>query len=71
MPLFNVTDKVDFDWADGESLPITKCVCGAEFKTWDFHISIYQEDATKCPKCSRKLFWKPFVQVWEVIEPTK
>ena len=61
----NVTDLVHFDINDDECLPITKCLCGAEFKPWDFVISIYRDSACKCPKCGRDFYFKNSIQVYQ------
>lgn len=37
----DVTDKVDFQNNDDESLPLTKCVCGERFPAWSQIVSIY------------------------------
>lgn len=63
----DVTNQIEFGESDGESLFITKCVCGEEFGTWDFIISIYDDDPYSCPKCGRKFFWRQLVTVFEVV----
>ena len=62
----NVTKKVEFQNNDDECLPITKCVCGAQFIPWEFIISIYSDDASSCPECGRKLYFCNEIQVYEV-----
>lgn len=62
----DVTDQMYFDFNDDEYLPITQCVCGAEFKPWSFIISIYEDTPKPCPKCGRKLFWESHIRVYEV-----
>jgi len=64
----NVTDKVDFGNPDDESLPLTRCVCGASFEIWTVIISIYRDDAYECPSCKRRLYFSNCVQVFEVHE---
>jgi len=64
--IIDITDKVSFEGNDDESLPITKCICGAEFKAWSFSISIYKENPKQCPACGRKLFFKPMIRVYEI-----
>lgn len=64
--VFDVTKEVDFGNSDDEALPITKCVCGKEFTTWDFHISIYESDPTPCPECGRKFYFSNSIHVYEV-----
>lgn len=68
MKTVDVTDKVDYTWPDDESLPITKCVCGAVFRAWEFPIHIYADHPMECPKCGRKLFYRQAIQVFEVQE---
>ena len=64
----DVTNKVRFLNNDDEYLPIVQCICGKKFNPWDFIISIYPTDPTECPKCSRKLFFKLNIQVFEIME---
>ncbi len=68
MKLIDVTDQVDFRNPDDELLPVTKCVCGAEFNTWMFNISIYDDQPTKCPQCGRKFVFHQIIRVYEVQE---
>lgn len=63
----NVTDQISFGESDGESLFITKCICGKEFSTWEFCINIYDDNPNSCPKCGRKFFWRQLVTVFEVV----
>lgn len=62
----DVTGKVNFDFNDGDSLPITKCVCGYPFKSWTFILSNDKDDPNECPHCQRKLFFKNEIKVYEV-----
>ena len=62
----DVTGEVAFDDSDGELLPITHCVCGAAFAPWNLIISIYREDAARCPRCGRKLYFRNEIRVYEV-----
>lgn len=68
MKSIDVTNKVDFQNNDDDSLPLTKCVCGKEFHVWDFIISIYGDMARECPNCRRKLYFKNSITVYEVVE---
>ena len=68
MPDRDVTELVRIGSVDDEFLSIGKCVCGAEFKGWDWTISIYREDAYECPKCGRKFYFQQTVRVFEVAE---
>ena len=67
----DVTKQVRFGWADTESLPITRCICGKEFTEWPETIP-YQEsdgmeqDTWECPNCARQLIWSQRVTVYEV-----
>lgn len=67
MEYIDVTDKIDFNNNDDECLPLTKCVCGAEFQAWSFIISIYPNTAYACPACGRKLFFRLSIRVFEVL----
>ena len=62
----DVTHLVDFQINDDECLPITKCVCGAVFSPWEYVISIYRDNPSKCPECRRGLYWRLGVRVFEV-----
>ena|SRR3989304_5387795 len=64
----DVTDLVKRGYVDDECMPIEKCVCGAEFKGWDWTISIYRDRANKCPACGRKLYFRQSVSVFEVVD---
>ena len=59
----DVTTQVAWDWADGECLPLLKCVCGAEYGPWDVIINTEEKDASPMPCCGAKLYWVPTLQV--------
>lgn len=67
----NVTSLVDFELNDDECLPITKCMCGAEFGHWKFMISVYRDHAYRCPKCGRGLYFELQITVYEVTDNTE
>jgi len=62
----DVTAKVDFGEVDGESLPLTKCVCGARFPLWEEIMSIYADRPWECPKCKTKLYFTCAIRVYQV-----
>lgn len=62
----DVTDRVQFENNDDEYLPITKCVCGARFPSWEFMISIYDDTPYACPKCGAKLVFSFSIAVYEI-----
>lgn len=64
----DVTDLVNFNNPDDECLPITKCVCGQEFPSWAFIISIYPDTPYRCSNCERKLYFSSSVKVFEVLD---
>jgi len=64
----DVTNLVYFDDYSDESLPITQCICGQKFGAWEFIISIYDDDITKCPNCGTKLFFRSSIKVFQVID---
>lgn len=64
----DVTELVDFDNPDDESLPMTKCVCGEKFPVWNWSISIYDDNPTHCPECGRKFFFRQAIRVYQVVE---
>ena len=64
----DVTKLVEFYDNDGESLPLIKCVCGAEYVPWGNILSIYRDLAKVCPKCGRKFYFTNEIKVYEVKE---
>ena len=62
----DVTNLVDFGNNDDECLPITQCICGLKFQTWDYIINIYPEDAIGCPACGAKLYFRLGIKVYQV-----
>lgn len=68
MPDRDVTELVRRGYVDDEHMPIEKCVCGAEFKSWTFNISIYRDSPHECQKCGRKLYFTMSVRVFEVVD---
>jgi len=63
----DVTDQVEFGLADGDSLPLTKCVCGKEYDNWDFIIHTYSDHNCTCD-CGRKLYFKINITVYERVK---
>lgn len=63
----DVTANVEFGNPDDECLPLTRCVCGAEFEPWTNIISIYDDPAfmEPCPKCGRLLYFRATITVYE------
>lgn len=53
---------------DGESLPIKRCLCGEEFKYWDFVLHTDKSEPDTCPSCGRKFFFVHKVVVYQVFE---
>lgn len=64
----DVTKDLDWNNPDDECLPVTKCVCGAEFSPWKFFISIYDDTPYACPKCGSKFFWRSSIKIFQVVE---
>ncbi len=62
----DVTDQVDFQNPDDESMPLTRCVCGKRFAPWDQIISIYGDSPWECPECGVKLVFRNAVRVYRV-----
>jgi len=62
----DVTDLVQFGLNDDESLPLTKCVCGEKFRLWDFILSVYRDDPHECPRCRRRMYFRPSIRVYVV-----
>ena len=66
--MLDVTDKVDFQNAEDEALPLTKCVCGAQYPPWSEIISIYVDSPWVCPTCGVKLIFKSSVRVFQLTD---
>ena len=62
----DVTERVDFSENDGESLPLTKCVCGEKFSPWDQVLGVYRDHPWECPKCGAKLYFTFTIRVFQV-----
>ena len=61
-----VTTKVRVGVIDDEIMEIEKCVCGEEFGSMDFIISVYREHPYSCPKCGRHLYFLYGYRIMEV-----
>lgn len=68
-PPTDVTAQVDFTDNDGETLPLTKCVCGAKFPAWEEILSIYPEHPWACPRCGAKLYFSVGIRVFQIDGP--
>jgi len=64
--MIDVTDQVEFNNPDDELLPLTKCVCGKTFESWDFNIGVYDDMPTECSNCGRKFVFENNVKVFQV-----
>jgi len=64
----DITNLVEFDNNDDESLSLKKCACGERFYSWTFTLSIYRDSANECPKCGRKLYFSCSIRVFEVAD---
>ncbi len=64
----DVTEWVLWGTIDGELLPIERCACGKKFDYWKHYISIYREDAYKCPGCGKRFYFGNSIRVYEVID---
>lgn len=62
----DVTTLVKFQENDGESLPLTQCVCGKKFDAWDFILGVYQDNPTRCKDCGREFFFSVEIRVYQV-----
>lgn len=51
---------------DDESLPLTRCACGVEYKPWNLILSIYHDEPRDMPCCGRKLYFSNRVEIHEV-----
>ena len=65
----DVTAEVQTGEIDGESLPVTRCLCGMEWHAWEGPIlSVYGDDPYECPECHVKLFFSNAVTVYALAE---
>ncbi len=62
----DVIDKVDFQNPDDEALPLTRCVCGANFDPWQEVVGIYRDSPWVCPACGAKLVFANAVRVYQL-----
>jgi len=64
----DVTASVDFENNDDECLPLTRCVCGKNFRAWDFIVSIYgdPELVNRCPRCGRGYIFTNEIRIYQV-----
>ena len=61
----DVTDRVKVGEPDGETAPLLRCVCGAEYDAWDNFLSIYPDMARPQSCCGRRLYVSIGVRVLE------
>lgn len=72
MPDIDVTSKVEFVILDGETVGVTKCVCGATSYKWDFTLDRKLDrhpglwGAKACAVCERQMYYTDDVRVFEV-----
>lgn len=60
----DVTAEVQYGSVDDELLPLTRCVCGAEWFAWEG--PILQTDPSEpyeCEHCHAKLYWEQDIRV--------
>lgn len=65
-PDLDVTNQIEYADIEGDSLSITKCVCGKEYKSWDFILHTDRDWAAECYHCHRKFYFRDTVQVFEI-----
>jgi hypothetical protein len=61
--------KPRFDLPDDELLPLTRCICGVAYKSWEMTLSIYEEDAVPMPCCGRRLYFRQTIEVLDAAPP--
>ena len=63
----DVSNQFQTDCSDGESLPVTRCMCGAHFCGWgDFVLDTDSYYPKPCPLCGRKFYWRPNPRIYMV-----
>lgn len=65
----DVTTDVEFSDVDGEALPLTRCVCGKLFDSWDIIVGVYRDHPWTCTRCKRQLYFENNIRVYQVVEP--
>lgn len=67
----DVTKDVAFENNDDESLPLTRCLCGATWRPWNGPIlSVYDDQPTSCGACGREFYFSNQIHVYQVIRAT-
>lgn len=66
----DVTRQISYGDVDGEDMPITKCVCGANFELWGEIVGVYKDRPWICPHCGAKLYFVPANRVMQIVENT-
>lgn len=61
----DITNRVKFGENDGEFLPLTQCICGCKFDSWDCILNIYRDMPFECD-CGRKLYFSNKITVYEI-----
>ena len=59
----NVLHLIECDVNDGESLPITRCLCGAKFVLWEEIVTMSTDYPWECPECGVKLSFSVDVDI--------
>ena len=69
MALKDVTAEVRTGEIDGEMLPVTRCLCGAEWHPWEGPIlHTGAENPYECPECHVKLYFTNQITVYALAE---
>ncbi len=62
----DVTNQMKYEpVSDEELLSITQCVCGKEFKPWEFTVSVYRDNPSTCPHCGRTFTFSVKVTIYQ------
>lgn len=66
MTLKDVTTLVEWGYADGEDLPLLRCICGAIYEEWRGPV-LNLEEPVDCPACQRRFIWRSRTDIYEVV----
>ena len=64
----DITSQVRIGINDGDLVPLERCACGAEYKSWEFVLSTESYNLHTCEKCGRRMYFEVEIKVFEVVD---
>jgi len=64
----DVTASVKVGDYEGGIVPLERCVCGREFRSFDFNLWEGVDNPEPCPDCGRRFHYQIEIKVFEVKE---